>query len=124
MALDPKSVGETLAKIKEVLTPLAERLGEDAEHEYRLAVKDVFLDGMLSGGLCILALGVLIACIATAKWWVGLAMKDGAPLVLLPVLAGGLSLAVLAGYLSSAVHCIFNPEYTALIRMLNSVTSK
>jgi len=116
------------------LAPLAEKIGQGAEHVYALAVREAFVTGVASGIYCILSLATFITCmIIISKSWkkhlLAVAEKEkkyweNNEQILCTALGSCFGLIALVTFFSNidtAIHYLSNPEYAALRDLVKMV---
>ena len=121
LVMDMKPTLELAKELKDALAPLATKIGQTAEYVYGLAVKDVFITGILES---VLVLFSVIAFVWQVKFLVKLrSLKKPMDPDLNAFLVTGSLICFVIFLITTgeAVHSLFNPEYVAIDKLIKLV---
>jgi hypothetical protein len=114
--------------LKEALTPLAIKLGQGAEHLYKLAVRQSYVEGWINLSICFLMLVLIFVAYKIYHYGLGLARKcddiNPGPLLIVVFSCAGICLftGIFFDCLPDAIRYMGNPEYMAIKDLLEAVT--
>lgn len=122
-------VNELTKQLIDALKPVADKLGQGAEHVYMIAVKDAYVTGLASSAYCLIATILFFTCAyfiirwskaGNAEDWDHSTEGYGIGIFIASCI-GFICFWVACSYLSDALHYTINPEYMALKDMLAAV---
>lgn len=120
---DLKEAADLTKELIDALKPLADKLGQGAEHIYALAVKDVWISGIeafIWAGVVVLLNLIYFLLIGKKVDWDD--TDSYAPFIVFGIVLVLVSCLIFGSLLDAGLHDTFNPEYVALKDLLKTVT--